>query len=38
VVAAGAGVAERAAVVTEWEIGATNSMIHDAAVGHDGRL
>ncbi len=28
----------RRAVVTEWEIGATNSMIHDAAVGHDGRI
>jgi streptogramin lyase len=28
----------RRAVVTEWEIGATNSMIHDAAVGSDGRL
>ena len=28
----------RHAIVTEWEIGATNSMIHDAAVGRDGRL
>ncbi len=30
--------AARRAVVTEWEIGATNSMLHDAAVGRDGRI
>jgi streptogramin lyase len=30
--------AARRAVITEWEIGATNSMIHDVAVAPDGRV
>ena len=30
--------AARRAVVTEWEIGATDSMLHDAAVAPDGRV
>jgi virginiamycin B lyase len=30
--------AARRAVVTEWEIGATDSMLHDAAVAPDGRI